>query len=140
MLEDEYRIRLAEQGIVFSIRNQCDSRAAVNADLLKLRRVFANIIGNSIRHAGVASLQIYVSFLCSANMLSITMSDNGHGINETDLPHMFEPFYTSDQSRRISGLGLSICKQIVEGNGGNISSSNHPEGGLIIRFSLPLCK
>lgn len=138
MLEDEYRLRLEEQGIVFTLWNQCSDNTEIYTDLLKLRRVFANIIGNSIRHARVTGLQIQVSFISSADKLFITMSDNGNGISETDLPYIFEPFYTSDQSRRISGLGLSICKQIVEGSGGLISAENLPEGGLLIRFTLPL--
>ena len=138
MLEDEYRARLEEQGILLSIQNQCDSSVAVCTDLLKLRRVFANMIGNSLRHAGAEKLQIHIHFESYSNQLFITVSDNGHGVAPIDLPHIFEPFYTSDQSRHISGLGLSICKQIIEGHGGTISAYNLPEGGLQIRIALPL--
>lgn len=140
MLEDEYRLCLAEQGITFTIQSQCGSNTAVRAELLKLRRVFANIIGNSLRHAAVQGLQIHVCFVTSADTLFISISDNGHGVSEKDLPHIFEPFYTSDQSRRISGLGLSICKQIIEGSGGTISAITPPEGGFLIQLTLPLSK
>ncbi|WKY43270.1 HAMP domain-containing sensor histidine kinase [Eubacteriaceae bacterium ES2] len=140
MLKDEYQHRLEEQSIIFTIQNQSGIDATICTELLKLRRVFANIIGNSIRHAGVQNLRIDVYFVTAEDKLFISITDNGRGIFETDLNHIFEPFYTSDQSRHISGLGLSICKQIVEGNGGSISALTPPAGGLQICITLPIKK
>jgi len=64
------------------------------------------------------------------------ISDNGTGIAENELEKVFEPLYTSDPSRKVAGLGLSICKSIVETHGGSIRAYNNPSGGLTIYFSL----
>lgn len=138
MLEDEYSIQLGEQGIILIVNNSCKEGTLVHVDLLKLRRVFSNIIANSLRHAGVEDLIIGVSAMAENNRVVFTLADNGHGISAADFPHIFEPFYTSDKSRRVSGLGLSICRQIVEGLGGTIEARNNVMGGLSVLVSLPI--
>jgi two-component system, sporulation sensor kinase D len=70
-------------------------------------------------------------------MIIFTFTDNGQGISEADLAHIFEPFYTSDQSRHISGLGLSICKKIIESFGGTIEVKNNINQGLSVKIRLP---
>jgi len=52
---------------------------------------------------------------------------------------MFDPFYTSDKSRSVAGLGLSISKEIVEGCNGSIWAENNETGGLSVKISLPHC-
>lgn len=140
MLKDEYLVQLKEQDISFSVRNDCAAHIAVQVDLLKLRRMFANIIGNSIRHAGVQNLSIEVDAKAENGQVLFTVSDNGRGVSDADLPHIFEPFYTSDKSRRVSGLGLSICKQIMEAHGGVLTADINEAGGLSVRLSLPAVK
>ncbi len=65
----------------------------------------------------------------------IRICDNGPGIPQTVQPHLFEPFYTT--KTRGSGLGLSICRRIVEAHGGTIEGRNRPEGGAEFLFTLP---
>lgn len=138
MLEDEYRILLEEQKASFHTENRCKTHMAVSVDLLKLRRVFANIIGNSIRYKASVALIIKVLVEADNKKVLFRFSDNGRGVSTEDLPHIFEPFFTSDKSRRISGLGLSICRQIIESHGGNITAMMNDVGGLTIEVSLPL--
>ena len=64
--------------------------------------------------------------------------DNGKGVPPELLRQIFEPLYTSDQGRKVSGLGLSICKSIAKAHGGGILADNAPDGGLVIRMSLPI--
>lgn len=138
MLKDEYSLQLREQEIEFYVVNGCDEEIAVMVDLLKLRRIFANIISNSVRHAGVSHLRIEITAGIENSNVVFTIADNGHGVSDEDLKHIFEPFYTSDKSRRVSGLGLSICKQMMDGIGGEIVAHNNILGGLSIVLMIPL--
>jgi signal transduction histidine kinase len=138
MLKDEYSLQLREQEIEFTVENGCDEEITVMIDLLKLRRIFANIIGNSVRHAGVSHLRIDITAKIETGNVVFTIADNGHGVSDEDLKHIFEPFYTSDKSRRVSGLGLSICKQIMDGIGGEIVAHNNKPGGLSVILRIPI--
>ena len=69
------------------------------------------------------------------------MRDNGPGVSEEILPHVFERFYTRQEnafgSRRGAGLGLSLCKSIVEAHGGIIAISNAKPHGTSVKFCIP---
>ena len=68
--------------------------------------------------------------------------DRGSGINENDLPNVFQMFYTtrgkSTDSQRGIGLGLAICQSIIEAHGGRITAQNRPGGGAMFEFTLPM--
>ena len=72
------------------------------------------------------------------------MEDSGPGVPPESVPHLFDRLYRVDKSRSRalggSGLGLSICKSIVETLGGQIRASNAPSGGLRIEIELPLMR
>lgn len=137
MLSDEYVQQLAENGIQVSVENFCEAGSKIYVDMAKLRRVFANTIGNSIRHANAEKLSIFMKAEETEKFVRFTISDNGQGVPENEIPLIFEPFYTSDKSRRVSGLGLSICQGIVNAHGGHIGASHSETGGLSIRIELP---
>jgi signal transduction histidine kinase len=137
MLSDEYVQQLSENGIQVSIENTCEADSVINVDMPKLRRVFANIIGNSIRHANAENLSIFIQAKETEEYVRFTIFDNGQGVPDNELPFLFEPFYTSDKSRRVSGLGLSICQSIVNAHGGRIRASHSQIGGLRILIELP---
>ena len=67
--------------------------------------------------------------------IKFEIADNGTGCNE-DLEKIFEPLYTTDSSRKISGLGLSICREIVLSHGGTIKAENNKFGGFSIIFTI----
>ena len=73
---------------------------------------------------------------------TITVSDNGIGIPESDLPYIFDRFYRVDKSRNReaggSGLGLSIVKSTVEMRGGTVNAQNRENGGMIFNVVFPL--
>ena len=70
----------------------------------------------------------------------INISDNGIGLSEEDLSKVFERFYRSDKSRNLnikgSGIGLSICKDIIESHGGRISAYSNDSKGLTVSIRL----
>ena len=69
------------------------------------------------------------------------VSDHGGGVAPELLPHLFDSFVTSPgDSRRVIGLGLSICQSIVQAHGGGIEAENNDIGGATFRFWLPLEK
>lgn len=138
MLKDEYSELLTERSMGFEIEYDSSFNGSVSIDLVKFRRVVANIIGNSIRHANTQKLKISITVWKKSNKLFFKISDNGGGVKEDVLPQIFQPFYTSDKSRRVSGLGLSICKDIIYAHGGSITAENNSDNGLSVIFSIQL--
>ena len=96
----------------------------------------ANIISNSIRYLPKDTGEINVMITRENNYIKFVISDNGCGIDDKIINNVFNPFFTTDNSRKISGLGLSICKEFVEMHNGNISCRNN--NGLVVEFTLPV--
>ncbi len=69
----------------------------------------------------------------------LEVADGGPGIAAADRPYVFERFYRSSDARTLpgSGLGLSIVKQVAERHGGTVWAGEAPEGGALLRMSLP---
>lgn len=112
----------------------------VQGHALALKRAVRNLAINAATHGLEATLAVYLE--TNAAVLEIT--DRGPGIPETLLPRVFEPFFRIDPARQPSGpaagagLGLAIAKEIVERQGGRLSISNGPNGGLVQTLRLPL--
>ncbi len=110
------------------------------ADPEKLMRVFINIIGNSIKYRSHAPIEIIILANQDDDGVFINISDNGIGLKEEDLSKVFERFYRSDKSRNLnikgSGIGLSICRDIIESHGGRISAYSNDSKGLTISIRL----
>jgi two-component system sensor histidine kinase KdpD len=69
------------------------------------------------------------------------VQDSGTGVKEQELPHLFEKFYRCEGGKKGgTGIGLSICKGIIEAHGGNITAKNRTGGGFEVEFTLPLEK
>jgi signal transduction histidine kinase len=106
-----------------------------------LRRAVTNVIENALKYGKVAHVQLSQK-RSSEYWLKIT--DEGPGIPENELAHVFEPFYRCDPARSPaasgSGLGLSVVKEIIDAHGGHISLINLAEGGLRVEILLPPMK
>ena len=73
------------------------------------------------------------------NALKFLILDTGTGVEEQELPHLFEKFFRGKKAKKGgTGLGLSICKGIIEAHGGTISAKNRNPQGLCVEFILPL--
>lgn len=119
------------------VRFEGTGSAYVLASSGALKRVVWNLINNAMVHSERASL-VEVRLSIGDSVL-IDVSDRGKGISPEALPHVFDRFYTGDQARQGGGmgLGLAICKEIVERHNGTISIESSPGSGTTVRVELP---
>ncbi len=107
-------------------------------DYDRIVQVLSNLLGNAMKFTpkgGTVTLHVQQR----ARQVEFSLSDSGPGICPSDLPHIFERFCQIDNhSRRGLGLGLYICKIIVEGHGGTIAAESELGKGTTLRFALPL--
>ena len=132
--------RLRDAGISSS-RDLPDTVGYIYADRERLNQVFANLIGNTIRYTDSPGT-LEVSLRAMTDHVDISFADSAPGVPGRSLDQLFERLYRVDESRSRasggSGLGLSICKAIVEAHDGSIEASHSDAGGLHIRIRLPL--
>lgn len=111
--------------------NNLNKNIIIYSDEEKLSRAITNIISNCIRYA--ASTITIVSNITLDNKLDITISDDGSGFDEKELPHIFDRFYKGKKGK--FGLGLSISKNIIEKLHGSLTAGNGKKGA---EFSLQI--
>jgi signal transduction histidine kinase len=111
----------------------------IQGDSERLLQALLNVLDNAIKHSTPNS-QILITGYKQAKQAVVTIRDQGQGIKESDLPHIFEQFYTADRSRqgRGVGLGLAIAKRIIEAHGGSITATSQFGEGASFTISLPL--
>lgn len=106
----------------------------VKGDYNQLKQAIVNIFVNAIEsltNGGVITVSTYNM----EQFVVIDISDNGEGIDESVIKHIFDPFYSTKEGS--SGLGLSIAAQIIEQMGGNISCKNNEDRGVLFSIKLP---
>ena len=114
----------------------------VNADPEKMRIVLRNLLDNALKHTPKDGQAISISTLLMPDRFEIVVEDRGEGIPATALSHLFEPFFRPDVSRSRKtggyGLGLSLCKAIVDAHGGSIDLASTLGEGTRVTVSLSL--
>jgi signal transduction histidine kinase len=102
-------------------------------------RAFENLTHNAVRYTPYGSL-IHLAAVCLENAVTLTMIDNGPGIDKDDLPHVFEMFYRGSSSRREEGMGmgLAVVKWVVDYHGWSISVSSEKGKGACFTIIIPL--
>ncbi len=138
-VDSYYRDDLERENCTFTIDDKTEDAVIIinKADML---RVFGNIISNSTKHKSSLPLEIHIEAYKVNYNVFFKVSDNGEGVPQWQLKKIFEPLYTTDESRSksVSGLGLSICKDIIEAHQGTIFAEKSKfETGLSIVFSIP---
>ena len=135
-LDNDYKMDLEANNIKLFINCNC-LNDNIMIDVMKIKRVFSNIISNSVRYLkGNGFIKISIKKVNGSYVFKIT--DNGPGVDESIINKIFEPLYTTDYSRKISGLGLSICKEFIILHSGTIKAYNNY--GLTIEFTIPIKK
>src|SRR5262249_4855284 len=113
----------------------------LDIDAQKVRSVVRNLLDNAVKYSLPDSYPIELEAQINGRYVSIRVSDDGPGIPEADMPHVFEPFFRVDRSRSKKtggyGLGLSISRRIVEAHGGSITAANNPRRGASFVVTLP---
>lgn len=107
-------------------------------DPRRLDVILANLIGNALKHGGSP---VRVKVVVEGEWLVIAVQDNGPGIPEDVLPHVFDRFYKASAARPKSdgsGLGLSIAMENAHIHGGDITAANAPGGGALFTLRLPV--
>ena len=106
-----------------------------------MKRVFYNIVGNAYKYIDKDAGMIYIHVEGEEHVIWIHIQDNGTGIEESELPFIFDRFYRTDSSRNSktggTGLGLAIAKKVIEDHGGEIYAESEKGKGTKISFSLP---
>ena len=116
-----------------------EALAHAQADPEKVQRVLFNLIQNAIRHTPADGSVTVAAEGCGATV-EIQVADTGEGLGPEERERAFEPFYRGNGGSRSgdgAGLGLAICRAIVEGHGGRIWFADAPAGACV-RFSLPV--
>ena len=112
----------------------------VMMDTQRIGRVLNNLVGNALRHTPPGG-EVFVSAQSEGTLVTVLVRDSGPGLEESDLPFVFDSFYRGEKSRSRktggAGLGLAIAKGFVEAHGGEMMTRSAPEGGAAFQFSLP---
>jgi signal transduction histidine kinase len=169
-LMEEFSLDLGEHGVRFTYRDMLPAHTAARLDPKRFCRIVRNIIDNARRYNPQEGLEITVSASSelfetvepssgstscipagekkgasvphALRCLLLSIADNGTGIPEEKLAHIFERFYRTDAARTKytegTGLGLAIARELVEAHDGTISARNVPSGGLVFDIRIPL--
>jgi len=119
-----------------------EEKETIRLDPVKIERVIENLLDNALRYARDFSIiTIRTTLDTEAGEIRCEVEDDGCGIPEKDIPHLFERFYRVDKGRSResggTGLGLSIVKHIVELHGGSIGVRSEVDKGTAFFFTLP---
>ena len=133
-LYDDYLVELNSKKISFEVKTRLKDEEIL-VDIVKLKRIFSNIISNSSRYLD-SNGKIVVEIVKDNEWYKFLIKDNGPGVDEEILDKIFNPLFTTDKSRKVSGLGLSIVKTFVEMHEGEIRAYN--DKGLGIEIKLPV--
>lgn len=134
---DRFRLQLDKVGLELEI--DVPSSLPVIADAERIEEVMTNLLTNSLNFTPAPG-KITIKARRDDAFIAISVTDTGEGIPPSDLPHIFERFYKTDKSRgsQGSGLGLSICKHIIQAHGGKMWAESVEGKGSTLSFTLPL--
>ena len=135
-----FEAETAEHNVALTLKVE-SGLSPVQADPQRVEQVICNLLSNAVRYVPDGGrVEVRVAKVIDA--VELTIADNGPGIPEGDLPHIFDRFWRGERSRTRSaggaGLGLTIARQLIEAQKGSIYASNRPEGGLLVGFRLPV--
>ena len=141
MAADQNETRLAEKNIQLKRTYKSTAPVILKADPKSLTQLISNIFENSYRYTDAGGL-LQLSLRQNPQYIELIIEDSAPAVPDESLKKLFERLYRVDKSRSRanggSGLGLSICQNIVNAHGGKIVAAHSPLGGLQIKISLPI--
>ena len=138
--EVAFELSSAYAGKNLRVTADCEEDAAVPGNAGLARRLFYNLVENAMKY-GAPGGAVRLAARRTPEGLCVTVSDDGPGVPEDALPHIFEPFYCADPSRSRklggAGLGLSIARTIAARHGWTLTAANATEGGAVFTVTIP---
>ncbi len=132
-----FSMRAGDADVALMVRD-APTHAAVLADFDRIEQVMGNLIDNALRHTPRGG-RIEAGMRDGGGFVELYVADNGEGVAEADLPHVFDRFYRSTLGELPmpgAGLGLAISREIVRAHGGEIRAAALPGGGAEFSFTL----
>ena len=137
---EDIRVDLDNACVELRFFNYCDKDVKVVVDPEQMRRVINNIVTNAIKYNNKSKGILTIRLREQEELVQVEIEDNGRGIAQEDIEHIFDRLYRADSSRNSktggSGLGLSIAKKIVEEHGGSIWAESKEDIGTMIYFTI----
>jgi signal transduction histidine kinase len=128
--------RWRERDVQFTLRFEESRSHTIKADAQRLDQVFTNIFQNALEACnGSVSIVCEIAATPNDRKWRIAIRDTGPGISDEVAERIFEPFVTTKAQG--TGLGMAICRRIIDSHGGTISAGTGPQGGAEIRIDLP---
>jgi len=137
------KIRADSKGLELRLEVAPNTPEYIYGDSVRFKQVLTNLVANAIKFTSCGGVQVKLGVSGDASRLCCEVIDSGIGVDETVRERIFEAFFQADgtNKRRYggTGLGLTICKQLVELMGGQIGTRNNaPQPGATFWFDFPL--
>jgi signal transduction histidine kinase len=110
-----------------------------DVDPARIRQVLENLIANALRYTARDGTILVETGVADSKYVRVSVKDSGRGISPEELPHIFERFYKTRDSRG-TGLGLAITRSVIQAHGGQITATSEPDRGTEISFTLPISR
>jgi CheY-like chemotaxis protein/anti-sigma regulatory factor (Ser/Thr protein kinase) len=138
-----WRPRAELKGLATAFTYQGDQALWALGDAVRIKQVFNNLIGNALKFTAAGEVVVRLEAVGDADgyvWLTGEVADTGVGVPPDRLTSIFEPFSQTEAGRREggAGLGLAVCRQLVEQMDGTIEADARPDGGAVFRFHMPL--
>ena len=137
-----FSARAQEKGLTYGLEFDPTARGIYDGDADRLRQVIWNLVSNAVKFTEAG--EVSVSVVASGAGIRLSVRDSGPGVAQDSVERLFDKFTQADASttRKFggAGLGLSICREIVEAMGGAITVLGHPDGGSVFTVDLPLAR
>jgi signal transduction histidine kinase len=130
------RVEMNKHGI--EVQTELGQLPVFTGDAIQLQQVVMNLVMNAIEamHAAETRVLRIRSEMATPSIMRLSVEDTGSGIGATDIDRVFTPMFSTKAGGM--GMGLSICRTIVENHGGRIWAQSRPGGGATFRFELPV--
>lgn len=132
----------AKKGLTIGYNFKGDKQAVLLGDSFRLKQIMINLLSNAIKYTGKGGVKVNVELVSGENKLRVDVSDTGAGISLDQQTRLFSKYYqtSSSKGKQGTGLGLFICKQLVEMQDGKITVKSNPDVGSTFSFFIPYQK
>ncbi len=137
-----FDIQAAERDIHIRL-NVAEACPTLLVDPQRIQQILHNLLSNALRYSPKGG-SIWMEVACTSGQVILSVRDEGPGIPAEALAHIFDRFYRGDKARARTqggtGLGLSIARKLAQAHGGDMSATNHPQGGAEFKLILPIAQ